>query len=128
MGTRERRQAVAISPFDVSDSAELLVQGCEDCACAVNSAVAPELPATVHDSATERPDSIMRWIHGKWIRASAAREFPVISGYTGIFNPAGDGGVVVLNDLARQLLGRLGTPVTIEELRASLPLPLEDVT
>jgi uncharacterized protein len=67
-------------------------------------------------------------IHGQWIRAAAAREFPVISGYTGIFNPAGDGGVVVLNEPARQLLGRLGTPVTINELHASLPLRHEDVT
>lgn len=128
MGRRERRRAVAISLLDLPDSAELLVQGCEDCACAVNSSAAPKLPAVMHNSAAATRDTPSRWIQGQWIRAVAAREFPVVSGYTGIFNPAGDGGVVVLNDLARQLLARLSAPATIDELHAGLPLQHEDVT
>lgn len=131
MGSNGRRQrAVAISPFDLPDSAELLVHGCEDCACAVSSAVpSPGSTAAAPDSAAaDGPDAPSRWINARWIRASATREFPVISGYTGAFNPAGDGGVVVLNGLARQLFGRLDVPATLDEIRVGLPLPHEDVT
>lgn len=130
MGSDERRrQAVAISPFDLPDSAELLVQGCEDCACAMPSAApVPELAAASSGSPGDNTDSLSRWISARWIRARAAREFPVIDGYTAIFNPAGEGGVVVLNEPARQVLGRFGAPVTIDEVHSSLPSPREDVT
>jgi uncharacterized protein len=64
---------------------------------------------------------------GHWVHARDAAEFSVDAEYVGIFNPAGDGGVVVLNAQARKVLRCFDTPATLPDIRAGLPLPSAEV-
>ena len=102
MGKPEQQRAVAISAFDLQDSGQPHVHGCDDCACActVNTEhMTDQMTALglADPGATER-----------WVRAADVREMAIDDGHWAAFNPAGDGGVVVLNAPARDILRRLG--------------------
>src|SRR5262245_47740237 len=87
---RPRRRAIALSSFDVPGEPEHLLHACEDCACAVTDGrrvrgadyVAP-LAAT----------DGRRWVSG-----TEVADMPLDYGHRMLFNPAGRGGVVVVND------------------------------
>src|SRR5580692_927096 len=109
--TKQRQRAVAISAFDLPDSGQLLVHGCEDCACAVSATHAVRPGQPLDESS----------LGGHWVRANDACELDVRDDYWVVFNPAGDGGAVVLNGVARQVLRCFGSPATLAEVRAAIP-------
>lgn len=118
---QQRQEAVAVSEFDLPDSAHPLDHGCEDCACAVS-------PASALGSLTGglRGGDLLP-SDGRWVRARDAAEFAVDADYFGIFNTAADGGVVVLNDQARQVLRCFDSPATLADVQAGLPLSSAEV-
>jgi uncharacterized protein len=105
-----RRQAMALSSFDLPHAYELMVAGCEDCACAVSETEASEgrgvLPATA--SSDDR-----RWV------CSEVAEFPLDAEHRLLFNPLGSGGVVVVNDPAHDIFRAFGVPATVTDVRSS---------
>jgi uncharacterized protein len=117
MGNAEERpRAVAISAFDLPDSADLLVHGCEDCACAVSHGHTRDQgwPAPA-------PSDLL-------IRAGDAREFTVDDEHWAVFNPTGNGGVVVIDALARQVLRCFDRPVCVMDVEAAATAAPADVT
>jgi len=106
---KQRLGAVALSAFDLPDSGQLLVHGCEDCACAVSGTHAGHGVGTLPSPS------------GRLIRGRDVQEFQVDGEHWGVFNPAGEGGVVVLNALARQVLRCFGDPATLADARAAVP-------
>src|SRR5215472_13318234 len=88
---REHR-AVVISSFDLPGGRELLLHGCEDCACSVSdnqSLGIAELPSAADGT-------------GHWVAGREVIEIPLDSGHRLLFNPVGRGGVVVVNDDAHR--------------------------
>jgi uncharacterized protein len=116
MGTTgERQSAVAISVSDLPDSGEPLVHGCEDCACAVSSSHPRD-----QGWPSPAPDDCL-------VRARDTREFPVDDEHWAVFNPAANGGVVVLNSLARGLLCAFDNPLSVAHVQLTLPSAAVDV-
>jgi uncharacterized protein len=96
--TSARRRAVALSSFDLPGAPELLVHGCEDCACPVSGA-------------DPRP----------WVRGTGVVEMELDPGHRLLFNPAGRGGVVVVNEPAHQIFRSFRQPTTIRDAQAAWP-------
>jgi uncharacterized protein len=116
MGKMQQRQrAVAVSAFDLPESGQLLVYGCEDCACPVSA------PDPRHAHHADWPSQRRSGPDDRWVRATDARELAVDDGHWAVFNPAGDGGVVVLNEAARQILRRFDGPATHAQAQAPGP-------
>jgi uncharacterized protein len=112
------RQAVAISAFDLPDPHQLLVHGCEDCACPVSADRA---------SYTEPPqlmDSVERC---RWICGSSIFESALGAEHRLLFNPLGSGGVVVLNDLAYRIFRCFQRPAALIDAQAAVPRAGNDV-
>jgi uncharacterized protein len=105
------RQAIALSRYDLPDHQDLMVHGCEDCACAVSD-----------DQAATRevlpPPPVMT---GSWMSANGVAEFPLDARHVIAFNPLSGRGAVVLNDAACEVLRRFRKPVTLPELERSWP-------
>jgi hypothetical protein len=113
MGKMQQRQrAVAVSAFDLPESGQLLVYGCEDCACPVSAA------DPGHARHVDRAAASASGPGDRWIRARDASELAVDDGHWAAFNPAGDGGVVVLNAPARRVLRCFDAPATQAQAQA----------
>jgi uncharacterized protein len=104
-------RAVAISASDLPDALQLLVDGCEDCACAVSDggtlrtpSVAP--PAMLADT--------KRWACGREVV-----QLHLDPEHQLLFNPIGRGGVVVVNELANRIFRCFKRPVTLSDVRAA---------
>jgi uncharacterized protein len=111
--TSARRRAVALSRFDLPGVPDLLVIGCEDCACPVTDQGARHAehaapPLTAADT--------RHWVQGRGIV-----EMPLDAGHRLLFNPAGGGGVVVVNDLAHEIYQGFHEPMTIGAAHDSWP-------
>jgi uncharacterized protein len=114
-----RRQAMALSSFDIPHAHEFLVSSCEDCACAVSPAEANErqdLPPAAGGSDDRR-----------WLCADAA-DFPLDADHRLLFNPLGSGGVVVVNDPAHDIFRAFRDPVTVADVRRGRPGRGQEVT
>src|SRR5689334_23087265 len=98
-------RAVALSSFDVPNGHELLVRSCEDCACPVSRE---------HDM---RP-RIVKAPAGELVRARHVLELP-LGEYSVLFNPAGNGGVVVVNAAARRIYDAFRESCSVGELVAA---------
>ena len=122
MGTMQPRQrAVAVSAFDLPESGQLLVYGCEDCACPVTAADPRHARHAQRSAASQAGAS-------RWIRARDARELAIDDGHWAVFNPAGDGGVVALNAAAREVLRCFDIPATQQQAQAAAaPASPDDV-
>jgi uncharacterized protein len=96
------RRAVALSGVDLADAHELLVRSCEDCACPPSGGTAaralPALPA------------------GPLVRAREIVECRVDDEYVALFNPDGNGGVVIVNREGRALLDHFSAPAELAEI------------
>lgn len=104
-------RAIAWSSMDVAAARELLLFGCEDCACAVStSARRVGGEDTPHTADTRR-----------WVRGAGLVEMALDAEHQMLFNPAGRGGVVVINESARRILGCFERPVTPVVARAGWP-------
>lgn len=106
--TSARRRAVALSSFDLPGAQELLVYSCEDCACPVSDVQerhARAAPVTVGDPR-------------RWVRGTGVVEMALDAGHRLLFNPAGRGGVVVVNEPAHQIFQSFQQPTTIRDAQA----------
>ncbi|MBV9449014.1 MAG: SPASM domain-containing protein [Streptosporangiaceae bacterium] len=105
------RRAVAVSAFDLPDAQQLLLHGCEDCACPVTT----ELPPPVADRLDLTLSQGSRWTCGPEIF-----EVRLDAEHRLLFNPVGSGGVVVVNDPAYRIFRCFQQPSTLAEVRAAL--------
>lgn len=107
------RRAVVLSTFDLPDAQELLLHGCEDCACPVSadrSLRAPIVPPAVAMSDTSR-----------WVCGPEVVEIEVDPDHQLLFNPVGRGGVVVVNGPAHRIFRCFQRPTTFRDVQASWP-------
>jgi uncharacterized protein len=102
------RRAVALSSFDLPDAQRLLVHGCEDCAPVSTEPVVPAAPLVPLADST------------RWIRGQEIFESQLDTGHRLLFNPLGNGGVVVVNELAHRIFSCFGQPVTLADVQAAL--------
>src|SRR5689334_21185273 len=111
-GWRARRPVV-ISVFDVMAAHDLLIHSCEDCACAVSDGPAsrPRGPAR----STLTSDS------GRWVCGHEVVDQALDPEHRLLFNPVGNGGVVVVDEAAHRLFRAFQQPVTFDQARAAAP-------
>jgi uncharacterized protein len=105
------QRAIAISDVDLPASGRPLIHGCEDCACAV-SATGSRLIA--------RPLAAERVPGLPLVRADDTVELVLDEEYRLLFRPAGNGGVVVVNEPAYQVFRQFDQPATLSVMRARL--------
>ncbi|RSM34740.1 SPASM domain-containing protein [Amycolatopsis balhimycina DSM 5908] len=99
------QRAVALSGSDIPGAQELLVHSCEDCAC-------PPSGGSAVRAAAEPPG-------GPLVRAREIVECPVDDEHTALFNPDGNGGVLIVNRRGRALLDLFATPLEFGGIAAS---------
>jgi uncharacterized protein len=104
---------MALSRFDIPDDYELMVTNCEDCACAVSDSRAEQLQAM--PPAPDGPDD------GWWVRDDHVTEFPLGGEHQMLFNPLGSGGVVVINEPARDIFRAFEAPATVTDVQRGRP-------
>jgi uncharacterized protein len=100
-----------ISAFDLEGARNLLVHGCEDCACAVTDERALRTPESIR-SALERDD-------GRWVTGPEVIEWNLDAEHWLLFNPVGHGGVVVLNDAAHRIFESFRRAATFGDAQGS---------
>jgi len=107
--TPDRRSCrpVAISAFDLDGAYDLLVHGCEDCACAVTDSRALNTSEATQ-SALGRRDA-------RWVSAHEVIDWALDAEHRLLFNPIGHGGVVVVNEAAHRVFQAFRQPVTFTE-------------
>jgi uncharacterized protein len=105
------RRAIALSSFDLSETAHAVPSGCEDCACTVSGS--PPVPAS--------PASFTATDVSHWVRGREVMEIPIGGDYFVLFNPVGSGGAVVLNEPGRDVSQRFARPATLTEARVTGP-------
>lgn len=93
--------AIALTGSDVPNGAELLVFHCEDCACATSG------ERTNRRQLSPLPDVVL-------VQACDVLELPLDEHHSVLFNPYGNGGVVVVNEPAREIFRQFGTPRTAD--------------
>lgn len=98
-GTR----AVALSSFDVHNGPELIVRSCEDCACPVSS------ERGERRQLAEPPT-------GELVHARDVLELPLNDEHSVLFGPLGNGGVVVVNEAARDIFRSFRRPCTVADV------------
>jgi uncharacterized protein len=104
-------RAVAWSSTDVAGAQELLLHGCEDCACAVSTREAHAPAEDVPDSADTR----------SWVRGAGLVDMALDPDHRLLVNPAGRGGVAVVNEAAHQVLRRFERPTALTVARTGWP-------
>lgn len=101
-----------LSSFDLPDSDLPVRHGCEDCACAVSASTLPRGSA---DSSPALDAG------GYLVRGREVIEIPVQDDSYVLFNPVGQGGVVVVNEPARRVFARFDRPTTLAQALAAEP-------
>lgn len=99
-----RGTLIALSGSDVPDGRQMLVYSCEDCACPVSHT---ELDK--HDIPDPR-------LCGPLVRARDTVAIDLDDEHVALFGPFGNGGVVVVNHSARDLLDALERPTDLDGL------------
>src|SRR5215467_4849712 len=107
-------RAVALSRFDLPDAQNLLIHGCEDCACAVSDGLGDRLSAVQSRMSLHLATDSEVWIRGKEVV-----EIPLDPYHHALFNPLGRGGVVVVNENARDILRIFTEPRTRWQARSA---------
>jgi uncharacterized protein len=96
---------VALSMLDLPGSQQLLVHGCEDCACAVSADPAWPAADPLPPLAEAGPEL--------WVRSRDIVDQPLGPEHRLLFNPLGSGGIVVVNEPARGILDCFRRPATL---------------
>jgi len=112
-------RAVVLSSFDLPDAQELLLHGCEDCACPVSD-----------DRSLRTPSALPSAVLGDTSRWVCGREVVVIQldpDHQLLFNPVGRGGAVVVNEPAHRIFRCFQQPITFREAQATCPERSDDV-
>ncbi len=102
---------LVLSAFDLPDAAALMVHSCEDCACPVSEAgggraLTPVAAGAMADEST-------------WARGQEIIEMRLDPRHWLLFNPVGNGGVVVLNEPALGIFAGFRHPMTIAGARTA---------
>jgi len=108
--TQRARRAIVLSRFDLPDAQELLLHGCEDCACAVSDdgyVGPPNGPpaAGIADA-------------GHWVRGREVMEIPIDEEHRVLFNPTGRGGAIVVNAAAQRIFQCFEQPTALRDVQA----------
>lgn len=113
-----RRPAV-LSTFDLPDGQQLLIHGCEDCACATRQ----DLNIQPQDASplVSPVDS------GHWVRDRDVTELPLDDEHRLLFNPVGTAGVVVLNTFAHNIFSCFERPNTLRDVKATWPESCDEI-
>lgn len=104
----------------MSNAYGLLLNSCEDCACAVSDSSPgqlPALPPTVGDSDA-----------GSWVKGSEVAEFALDDRYRILFNPVGSGGPVVVNESAYDIFRAFATPTSVADVQRSRPGRIAEIS
>jgi uncharacterized protein len=111
--TAERRASrpVAISAFDLTGAQNLLLHGCEDCACAIAGERSIHRTNSVQ---TALGDEGSRWVAGREVFDAALGDEHRL-----LFNPLGKGGVVVINPAAHRIFREFAQPIRLGDARSS---------
>ena len=113
-----RRPAV-LSTCDLPDAQQLLIHGCEDCACATSQDLyirPPDIPSPVSPVGS-----------GQWVRDRTVLDLPLDDEHRLLFNPAGTAGAVVLNMPAHRIFSCFEQPSTIRAAQARWAGPDDEV-
>jgi uncharacterized protein len=113
-----RRRAVVLSVFDLPAGQQLLLNGCEDCACAVSDDLS--LPAS-------RGPDLAADDAGTWINGPDVIEDRLDNEHHLLFNPLGHGGVVVVNEPAYRVFRSFRRAAAVGDVRAGWPGDDRDV-
>jgi len=108
---QQERRAIALSNFDLPDAQELLLHGCEDCACSVSDDRNVRLPSGW--PAADMTDT------GRWVRGREVVEIPLDREHQVLFNPVGRGGVVVVNQPAQRIFRCFQQPAAFRDVLAT---------
>jgi uncharacterized protein len=104
------RRAIVLSHFDVPDAQQLLLHGCEDCACPVSDVSADHAASELDGADLADP--------APWIRGREVLEIPLDLEHQVLFNPMGRGGPVVVNQPAQRLFRRFQSPQILGAVHA----------
>lgn len=109
---------VVLSTFDLPDAQDLLLHGCEDCACPVTEDRQPRTTAVPKLSAGDA----QYWVSGRDVVAIRLDHEHHL-----LFNPSGRGGMAVVNEVAHRIFLSVSEPATIADVRAASQHPADDV-
>ncbi len=113
------RRAVVLSSFDLPDAQELLLHGCEDCACPVSDDRRLQTPTALPSAVL---GDMSRWVCGREVV-----DIQLDPDHRLLFNPVGRGGAVVVNESAHRIFRCFQQPITFRAARASCPERSDDV-
>lgn len=111
MTSLRAERAVVLSRLDLPETHDLLVHGCEDCACAVSDDLSTRAPTAASPHVMTDTDP--------WVRGRETVEIPLTQHHHALFNPLGHGGVVVVNECARDIFRGFTQPVTRRQARTA---------
>jgi uncharacterized protein len=113
------RRAIVLSRFDLPDAERLLVHSCEDCAC----------PVTEQRSSpgSEISPADFAGGNGSWVSSNGALDMALDHEHRVLFNPAGRGGVAVVNEPAHRIFRKFTEPAALRDARAAWPEGYDDV-
>ena len=110
----QKSRPVVLSRFDLPDAPELMVHSCEDCACPVAANETDCGPfGTGQSDVIDEAD--------QWVRAREIVEVHVDQEHRALFNPLGQGGVVVVNQAAHEIYNSFTEPATFKDVRTGWP-------
>ena len=113
------RRAVVLSSLDLPDAQELLLHGCEDCACPVSDDQSLRTQNT--------PPSAVLGDTSRWVCGREVIEARLDPDHQLLFNPVGRGGVVVVNDRAHRIFRCFQQPATFKDMQDACAEPGDDV-
>ena len=116
---QQTRRAIALSSMDLLGAQELLLYGCEDCACPVSDTRSPRSGGEF--SPVTAPDT------RRWVRGRDVVEMRLDPEHQLLFNPLGHGGVVVVNEPAHRVFRCFQQPATVSDVQAAWPAAGEDI-
>lgn len=111
---QKKGRPVALSRFDMSDTQQLMVHSCEDCACPVTDNHVDRWSLDMGQPDITDDD-------GRWIHSREVVEVQVDPENRALFNPLGRGGVVVVNRPAHEIYASFRRPATFKEVRIAWP-------
>jgi uncharacterized protein len=110
-------RVVALSSFDLPEALDLLVYGCEDCACPVTD-YAPA-PAAWARLTGDDPRG--------WVRGEHVVDLRLDDEHQLLFNPTGRGGVAVVNELAHGIYRSIQPATAIADAQVAWPEAFDQV-